>query len=126
MKNATASIALFLVIMSFVGYANSKLIDMCEEIITESQELEYLILKEEWEDAFLSSLKIMDIVNENNLITSIYLNHTETEHLTSEALKLNLYSEARVFEEALVSVHNLKYGAVNVKELHELSIKNIF
>lgn len=126
MKNAVASILLFLVIMGFVGYANNKLVDMCDQIIEYSQELEFLILRDEWEEAFTLSVQIMDIVRENDLITSVYLNHTETEHLTDEALRLNIFSETKTYDEALISVHNLKYSASNVKKLHELSLKNIF
>lgn len=126
MKNAIASIILFFLLMIFVGYANDKLITMCDEIIEGSQELEFLILREEWEDAFIVSVQIMDIIKQNELITSIYLNHTETEHLTDEALRLNIFSETKTFDESLISVHHLKYSATNVKKLHELSFKNIF
>ncbi|MGL4773522.1 MAG: DUF4363 family protein [Clostridium sp.] len=126
MRNAILSIILFFLIMFFVGYANNKLVEMCDIIIDESQEIEFLILKDEWEDAFIKSVELMDTIKENELITSIYLNHQETDHLTDEALRLNIFSECKTRDEALVSVHHLKYSSYTIKDLHKLSLKNIF
>ncbi|MGL5150642.1 MAG: DUF4363 family protein [Clostridium sp.] len=126
MRNAIASILLFLIIMLFVKYANNELIAMCESIITQSLEIEFQILQEDWENAFISSGELLNTIKENETLTSIYLNHQDLDHLSDEALRLNIFSECRTIDEALISVHHLKYSAINIKELHKLSFKNIF
>jgi hypothetical protein len=68
----------------------------------------------------------MELIEENGLLTSVYIDHNDFDNLQDEALQLSIYTSCKDTTESLISVGTLKNSAFNLTSLHKTNIKNIF
>lgn len=126
MKNLLIALIIFSSLLGFVYYADYTLLKLCENITTSSDEIELLIEDGNWDEACKNSTILMDLIEGNGLIVSVYINHNDFDNLQDEALQLSIYTSCKNTMESLVSVNTLKNSALNLISLHKTNIKNIF
>ena len=126
MKNTITSIILFLLVFSFVAYANNSLSKLCENIAEDSENIENLINKNEWDEAYSYSLDLIEEVKNSHKLSSVYVNHTDYDYISNEAEKLSIYIREKNISEAYVSANMLRSTVHNISHLHKPSIENIF
>lgn len=126
MKNTITSIILFLLVFSFVAYANNSLSKLCENIAEDSENIENLINNNEWDEAYSYSLDLIDEVKNSHKLSSVYVNHTDYDYISNEAEKLSIYIREKNISEAYVSANMLRSTVHNISHLHKPSIENIF
>lgn len=125
MRNALLSILLFLFIMICVFFLNNSIINLCNDIQMQSEAIELKITDGEMKEAYYESLKLLNSIEEKNLITSLYLSHQEFDNLLNEALKLSTYLAHENETEAHASLHLVKYNADHIKKLQIPTLENI-
>lgn len=125
MKNAIASLILFLTVMGFIIFANSKLIQLCDHISTESARIEKLLDNKEWDKSYNESVKLLNRLEDDGFVSSVYINHTEIDALIDQTVRLTVLVKCKDESESLSTLHLIKYSAERIKELQYPSIENI-
>ncbi|MBE6091345.1 MAG: DUF4363 family protein [Clostridium beijerinckii] len=126
MRNAIISILLFLLTMSCVYFLNKSVISLCDKIEMQTEDIELNIASDKMEDAYYQSLELLNSIQDNNILTSLYLSHQEFDNLLDEALKLSTYLVHKDSTEAHTSLHLVKHNTDHLKKLQTLSFENIF
>lgn len=126
MRNTLIAILIFSSLLGFVYYANYSLLNLCEDVITSSDEIEILIEEGNFEEAHKNSNILMELIEKHGLLTSVYIDHNDFDNLQDEALQLSIYTSCKDTTESLISVGTLKNSALNLICLHKTNIKNIF
>lgn len=126
MKNSLISILLFLVLISFLTYADISFKSLCTEIISLCDEMEDTLDSTPKEKNFEDAMEIFNLIQEKGGIAAIYINHMDYDVMLNEALKLTVYIEKDDTSEAEASLHLLKYSTEHMKELQVPNIQNIF
>jgi len=126
MKNVIISLILFLAVMGFMLFANSKLIQLCNDISTESSQIEELLNAKKWDESYAASVKLLNKLEEDGTVSSVYINHTEVDALIDNTVKLTVLVKCKDESESLSTLHVIKYNAERIKELQYPSLENIF
>ncbi|MBD7910293.1 DUF4363 family protein [Clostridium cibarium] len=126
MRSTIMSVIIFFSLLCFVYFANNSLIELCDTISNRTEEIELLISNKEWEKAYSSTNEIIDLIDKNQMVSSIYINHNDFDNLMDEAVELSLYTSCRDYTESIIAVNSLKNFAKNIKHLHNPNIENIF
>lgn len=126
MRNAILSIFLFMLTMICVYFLNNSILNLCDNIKTQTEAIELKINDGKLEDAYSESLELLNSIEEKNLLTSLYLSHQEFDNLLNEAVKLSTYLIHDDETEAHASLHLVKYNSDHLKKLQLPSIENIF
>lgn len=125
MKNAIISLILFLAVMGFMLFANSELINLCDDISKESAQIEELLNDKKWDESYDASVKLLNKLQEDGTVSSVYVNHTEVDAIIDNTVKLTVLVKCKDESESLSTLHLIKYNAERIKELQYPSIKNI-
>jgi len=126
MRNAVLSILVFIFTMICVYFLNNSIINLCDHVKMQSEEIELKITGGQLEDAYYQSLELLNSIEEKTLITSIYLSHQEFDNLLNEAVKLSTYLVHEDATEAHTSLHLVKHNSDHIKKLQKSSLENIF
>ncbi len=126
MKNSLVSILLFVILVSFLFYADHNFKNLCSQIVDKCDLMEYEITPENKKENFEDAMEIFTTLKEKDKIPSIYINHVDYDTLLNEALKLSVYLEADNLEEAEASLHLLKFSAEHLRDLQNPTLNNIF
>ena len=125
MRNAILSILLFLFTMICVYFLNNSVLNLCNDITKQAEDIELKISGGELEDAYYQSLELLNCIQEKNFVTSIYLSHQEFDNLLNEAVKLSTYIIHEDVTEAHTSLHLLKHNIDHIKKLQMPTLENI-
>lgn len=125
MKTNFISAILFLCVLGFIFFADSKLQRLYNNISSESKTIENLIDDDNWEEAYYKTVTLLEDIDKESLISSVYVNHTEFDNLTNEAIKLCLFIQCRDISQSHVSANLLKSSAEAIRNLNELNLKNV-
>ena len=125
MKNAILSILLFLFTMICICFLNNSILNLCNDIKTQAEDIEIKITGGEVEEAYSKSLELLNSIQEKNFVTSIYLSHQEFDNLLNEAVKLSTYIIHEDLTEAHTSLHLLKHNTDHIKKLQMPTLENI-
>ncbi|MGG7078343.1 DUF4363 family protein [Clostridium sardiniense] len=125
MKNTIISLILFLAVMGFMLFANSELINLCDDISKESAQIEELLNDKKWDESYAASVKLLNKLQEDGTVSSVYVNHTEVDAIIDNTVKLTVLVKCKDESESLSTLHLIKYNAERIKELQYPSIKNI-
>jgi len=126
MKNILIALIIFSSLLGFVYYADYTLIKLCQNITSSSDEIKISIEEGNWDEAYENSTILMNFIEENSLLTSVYINHNDFDNLQDEALQLSIYTNCKNTMESLISVDTLRNSALNLISLHKTNVKNIF
>ena len=125
MRNAILSILLFLFTMICVCFFNNSILDLCNDIKSQAEDIELKITGGKLEDAYSESLQLLNSIEKKNFVTSIYLSHQEFDNLLNEAVKLSTYILHEDETEAHTSLHLLKFNTDHIKKLQMPTLENI-
>ena len=126
MRNAILSILLFMLTMICVYFLDNSIINLCDNLVEKTESIELKIKSGQMDNAYNSSLELLNIIQEKNIITSLYLSHQEFDNLLNEAVKLSTYLVNNDEIEAHASLHLVKYSSDHIKKLQIPSLENIF
>lgn len=126
MKSTYISIIIFLCLICFIFYADNSFKKLCNNVIDECSDVLDELNDGNWDKAENISLNISKEIKNSKLLSSVYINHTDFDVLTNESLRLSSYIHKEDDSESLTSVILLKEYAINIRNLHKLSIENIF
>lgn len=125
MRNAFLSILLFSFTMTCVYLLNNSVINLCDDIKMQAEDIELKIRDGELEDGYYQSLELLNFIQDKNFVTSIYLSHQEFDNLLNEAVKLSTYLIHEDASEAHTSLHLLKHNTDHIKKLQVPNLENI-
>ena len=126
MKNAVLSVIVFASLLLGIFFLNKSVLNLCDNIKIMTNEIEMLISANDKENSYLKSLELMQYLQDTDLITSVYVNHTDFDTMRYEAARLCVYIENNDKREANASLHVIKYQAETVQHLQKVGIDNIF
>ena len=125
MRNAFLSILLFFFTMSCVYMLNNSVINLCDDIKNQAEDIELKITSGDFDSGYNQSLVLLNTIQEKNFVTSIYLSHQEFDNLLNEAVKLSTYLVHEDETEAHTSLHLLKHNTDHIKKLQLRNFENI-
>ena len=125
MKNTVLSIALFVVLFICLFFTNKNLISTCTKVATKCEEIEILLNTKETDEAYKESIDLLRFMEKEGSTTSMYVNHVDYDSLINESLRLCLYIKENNESDALASLHVLRYGVRNMKDIQKPNLKNL-
>ena len=120
MKNAIISIIIFFFLLIFIGFLNNSILNLCYNIDTQLNEIETLLYNKDKNSSYEKSLELLTFLNKNDLITSIYVNHTDFDTIRYEATRLNIYISQDDDREAYASLNVIKQQTKTIKHLQKI------
>lgn len=126
MKSSTISILLFLLLVGFLFYADTKFKNLCTEIIEVCNDMEDKLITGNQKDNFNKAMDLFNIIDEKGDIAAIYINHVDYDQILNESIKLSIYIEHYDTSEANASLHLLKYMSEHMRDLQVPKLENIF
>lgn len=126
MKNAMISIVIFLGLLISIFFLNHSLVNLCDSIKYKADDIEIILLNEDYDSAYEKSIDFLHYLQENDFIPSIYTNHQDFDVLRHEAAKLCMYISNNEIGEAYASLHFIKYASQTIKHLQTVTLGNIF
>lgn len=125
MKNTLISSLIFFLLLGSVLFFDNKLIDVCDMVNDYSNKIENSLIKEDWNKAYKESLNLSDLLEENYVSLSLYINHEQLDNLSKEILSLTQYIKAEDASNSLSSVHIIKSYTKHIKDIQKVNIGNI-
>ena len=126
MKNVVISLiisAIMIVAMSFsIKYLNKA----SQKLGKLNTDIEQQITDDNWDRAYKTSLEFTDKWNDYSKKIKLFSNHQEIDNIEMELRKLPQYIKEMTKDEALTSVHVLKFLLDHIAELEKIKIHNIF
>jgi hypothetical protein len=126
MRNVIISFVIFIGMVIIMAFSLNYLNKVCTEMEKASDKLEVLINNKDWDKAYDDSKKLLEEWDKYSRIIPIFANHSELDTLNNEMLRLTQYVKCKTQNEALASLHVIKFYLNNTKELQEFNIQNIF
>lgn len=125
MKNTLISSLIFFLLLGSVLFFDNKLIDVCDMVNDYSNKIENSLIKEDWNKAYKESLNLSNLLEENYVSLSLYINHEQLDNLSKEILSLTQYIKAEDASNSLSSVHIIKSYSKHIKDIQKVNIGNI-
>lgn len=125
MKNTILSIGLFLILFVCLFFADKSLDATCNTIAIKCEEIEILINTKDYDKCYTESVDLLRLMERKCCSASMYVNHVDYDCLINEALKLCIYVKEEDYSESLASLHILRYGARNMKDIQKTNLKNL-
>lgn len=125
MKNAIISIVLFFSLLIGIFFLNNSIINLCDAIKYRTDDMEIVLLNEDYDKAYEKALDLLDFLEGNDLIPSIYVSHQDFDVMRHEAARLCVYISNNDISEAYSSLHFIKYSSQTIKHLQKVSLGNV-
>lgn len=125
MRNTIISIVLFLALFISIFFADKSLTSTCNKVATKCEEIEILLNNKDNDKAYTEAVDLLRLMEKESSISSMYVNHVDYDFLIVEVLRLSLYIKEKDYSESLASLHVLRYGARNMKEMQTPTLKNL-
>ena len=126
MRNAIISIAIFLGLLIGIFFLNSSVVNLCDSIKTKTDDMEIILLNEDYDEAYEKSIELLEYLQKNDFIPSIYTSHQDFDAIRHQSARLCVYISHNDIGEAYSSLHFIKYSAETIKHLQQVSLGNIF
>ena len=126
MKKMIISIIAFICLILSMNFSLKFLNNVTMELESKSDLLEELIVNENWDESYDEVISLLDFIDENSEKMSIFINHQEINSIESEVFKLTQYVKSETYDEALASIHYIKFSVKNINRLQKINIENIF
>lgn len=126
MKTSTASILLFIALVGFLFYADTKFKSLCTDIIAVCDDMEDKLTTGDQKDNLDQAMNLFSMIEEKGDIAAIYTNHVDFDQILNESIKLSVYIQHYDSSEAAASLHLLKYMSQHMRDIQTPKIQNIF
>lgn len=112
-----------IIAMSFsINYLNK----VSQNLGSLNDEINQNINDGDWDKAYKTSMEFTDNWKDYSKKIKLFLNHQEIDNIEMELSKLPQYIQEMTKDEALASVHVLKFLLDHIAELEKIKIQNIF
>jgi hypothetical protein len=91
-----------------------------------NDKLEDYITDNNWDKAYKSSLDFTEKWEKHSKTIKLFINHQEIDNIEMELWKLPQYVKEESKDEALASVHVLKFLLNHISNLEKVNLQNIF
>jgi hypothetical protein len=125
MKNIFISFLIFICILVSIFFSINYLNYTCSSLEKVDSQLESLIESSSWENAYGTSLKLISDWEGYSKVISVFVNHAEIDNINSELWKLTQYTKFKNRDEAMASVHTIKFYLKHIEEMEKVNIQNI-
>ena len=125
MKNIIISLIIFIALIFGVFISLNYLSNMCDDLVKKGDAIEDQIAKDNWEEAYNSSMKLTNEWREHCDTISFFVHHQEIDNIDNELWKLSQYTKCKNKDESLASIHVVKFYINHIKNLENVSIQNI-
>lgn len=126
MRNIVAAIIIFFIMFAFMCFSITYLNRITADIRRTNDSLEQYIKAEKWEKAYKTSTEVTKKWEEQSKVIKLFVNHQEIDNIEMELWKLPQYVKEETKDEALASVHVLKFFLNHISDLEKINIQNIF
>lgn len=126
MKNVIISIATFFIMIICIFFSINYLSKICLNLQELNNNLEEYINNDNWEKAYETSMNFTKKWKKHSKVIKLFINHQEIDNIELELWKLPQYVKEKTKDEALASVHTLKFLISHVYNLEKVNIQNIF
>lgn len=126
MKNILISFTIFIVMITSIIFSIRYLDKTTRNIQTLNDKLEEYISKDEWQKAYKVSLEYTLVWEKHSKVIKAFVNHQEIDNVEMELWKLPQYVKEKSKDEALASVHVLKFLISHISNLEKINLQNIF
>lgn len=126
MKSLVISLALSIIMIIAILYSQNYLNNVSKELGILNDEIEQYITDSDWDKAYESSMKYTEKWKKYSKIIKIFLDHQEMDNIEVELWKLPQYIKEETKDEALASIHTLKFLVDHISELEKPTLENIF
>lgn len=125
MKNVLSSFILLVIMLIFMFFSVKYLGKTCYTLTSDASTLEAQISKESWDKAYKTSLKFMKDWKEDSKLVSIFVHHQEIDDINNEVWKLTQHVKCENKDEALASIHAIKFLISHIIDLEKINIQNL-
>jgi hypothetical protein len=91
-----------------------------------NDDMEQYITEDNWDKAYKSSMTFVKEWENHSKIIKAFINHQELDNVELELWKLPQYVKEETKDEALASVHVLKFLLSHISNLEKINLQNIF
>ncbi len=125
MKNVIISFSIFVIMIIGMFFSLRYVNKICLELTETCDKLEVTITSEDWKKSYDDSLELLNDLKKESRIISMFINHQEIDHMTNELFKFTQYVKEKSKDEALASLHAIKFYIENIQEIQNVNIQNI-
>lgn len=100
--------------------------DVSLEILSLSQSIEEHIVDDNWDLAYKGSIELLDRWSEGSKIISMFTNDSDIHGINDEIVKLTQFIKMKTKDEALVTIHLVKYFINHITDMQYMNSENIF
>ncbi|MCM0646833.1 DUF4363 family protein [Clostridium swellfunianum] len=126
MRNVVIAVVIFLVMIIAMLFSLSYLNNVSSTLQRVNDELEQFISDDQWDKAYKSAMEYTHRWEYHSKIIKIFVNHQEIDNVEMELWKLPQYVKEKTKDEALASVHALKFLLSHISKLEKINLQNIF
>jgi hypothetical protein len=126
MRNIIISIAIFVVMIVALFFCINYLNKVSSKLQKLNDDMEQYITNDNWDKAYKTSMSFVDEWENHSKIIKVFVNHQEIDNVELELWKLPQYIKEKTKDEALASVHVLKFLLSHIPNLEKINLQNIF
>lgn len=125
MKNIIISFLVFIIMIAAMIFSINYLHKITSNMQALNDKIEQHISKGEWDKAYKASLEYTNIWEKHSKVIKAYVNHQEIDNVEMELWKLPQYIKEETKDEALASIHVLKFLISHISNLEKINLQNI-
>ncbi|MDP4144434.1 MAG: DUF4363 family protein [Bacillota bacterium] len=126
MRNIIASIVIFAVLITTIIISINYIDRTCLEFESMYIQLEHDVNTKSWDKAYSSSITLLNKWKKSSHTLSMFVNHQEIDNINNELWKLIPYTQDKNTDEALASIHVLKFYVEHIIQMENINLQNIF
>lgn len=126
MRNIFISLGIFIVMVAAIFFSISYLNSVSSKLQKLNDDMEQYITDDNWDKAYKTSMTFVSEWENHSKIIKAFVNHQELDNVELELWKLPQYVKEQTKDEALASVHVLKFLLGHISNLEKVNIQNIF
>ncbi len=126
MKNVIISLIIFIIMLLGIAFSLNYLKKATDDLGRLNDEIEQFIADSNWDKAYKATIEYTEKWNSYAEKFKLFVDHQEMDQIETELWKLPQYIKEKAKEEALASVHVLKFLVNHLSELEKVNMQNIF
>jgi hypothetical protein len=125
-KNVILSLVVFVIMIATICFSINYLKSVSSNLQKLNDEMEQYIIDDKWDTAYKTSMDYTQKWEKYSNIIKVFVNHQEIDNIEMELWKLPQYIKETTKDEALASVHVLKFLLNHISNLEKINLQNVF
>lgn len=126
MRNVIISLILSVIMIVAISFSINYLNKVSQNLGRLNDDIKQQITDDDWDRAYKTSIQLTDKWKSYSKKIKLFSNHQEIDNIEMELSKLPPYIKEMTKDEALASIHVLKFLLEHIAELEKINIRNIF